>query len=217
MQATHNRRHERVGWRKKRRLYFPLPHTCSLRWPHKMESLLACCFYKVSYKTAVGSLKASIRTQITTYLCINFYGLTWERILPTLGALRDDTKMAERETSIPCTSQPHNSESRPQIRKIPDPGSRKTYWEPRYSRTCNAEKVIVSRGSLRTSSPWPFGGVAIASPSRLASFPTEMESLLVAFPRSWGRLSKLPNEGGVLRDSCTCRLRLKLSLRLRQH
>ena len=140
MQATHDRRHERVGWRKKRGLYFPLLHTCSLRSPHKMESLLAGCFYKVSYKTAIGSLKASIRTQITTYLCINFYGLTWERILPTLGALRDDTKIASRETSIPCTSQPHNSESRPQIRnipdpeiqigKIPDPGSRKTYWEP---------------------------------------------------------------------------------------
>ena len=106
----------------------------------KRKACSKAVFYKVSYKTAIGSLKGSIRTQITTYLCINFYGLTWERILPTPGALRDDTKMAERETSIPCTSQPHNSESRPQIRKIPDPeiqigkipdpGSRKTYWEP---------------------------------------------------------------------------------------
>ena len=67
-----------------------------------------------------------------------------------------------------------------QIRQIPDP--KKPIGNPRYSRTCNAEKVIVSRRTLRTSSPWPFGGVA--SPSRLASFPTEMESLLVAFPRS---------------------------------
>ena len=129
IQATHDRRHERVGWRKKRGLYFLLPHTCSLRSPHKIESLLEGCFHKVS---AVGSLKASIRTQISTYLCINFYGWTWERILPTLGALRDDTKMAERETSIRCTSQPHNSESRLQTRKIPgsrdsnreNPGSR---------------------------------------------------------------------------------------------
>ena len=100
-----------------------------------------------------------------------------------------------------------------QIRQIPDP--QKPIGNPRYSRTCNAEKVIVSRRTLRTSSPWPFGGVA--SPSRLASFPPEIESLLLASPRSRGRLSKLPNEGRVLRDSCTRRLRLKLSLRLRQH
>ena len=205
-----------------------------------MESLLEGCFYKVSYKTAIGRLKASIRTQITTYLCINVYGLTWERILPALGALRDDTRTAARETSIPWISQPHfalkiripatnkanpesrdsnkaNTESRDSNKANPEswdsnkgnPGPRdsnkanpdpeKPIGNPRYSRTCNAEKLMVSRRSLRTSFPWPFGGVA--SPSRLASFPPEMESLLAASPRSWGRLSKLPNEGGVLRDS----------------
>ena len=67
-----------------------------------------------------------------------------------------------------------------QITQIPDPEN--PIGKPRYSRTCNAEKVIVSRRSLRTSSPWPFGGVA--SPSRLASFAPEMETSLVAFPRS---------------------------------
>ena len=141
-------------------------------------------------------------------------GLTWERILPPLGALRDDTKMAARKTSIPCTSQPHfalkfripatnkaNPESwdsnkgnpgpRDSNKANPDP--EKPIGNPRYSRICNAEKLMVSRRSLRTSSLWPFGGVA--SPSRLASFPPEMESLLAASPRSWGRLSKLPNEG----------------------
>ena len=121
MQATHDthRRHERVGWRKKPGLYFPPLHACSLATQN--GSLLAGCFYKVSYKTTIGRLKVSIRTQITTYLSIIFYGLTWERILPTLGALRAHLSpicfkipnpSPQRQRHIPV---PEN-----QIRQIPD-------------------------------------------------------------------------------------------------
>ena len=154
MQATHDRRHEKVGWRKKRGLYFPLPHTCS---PHKMESLLACRFYKVSYKTAIGSLKASIRTQLTTYLCINFYGLTWERILPTLGALRDDTKTAAWVTSTPCISQSHfAAKFRIPALKKTNPESRDSNKENPGSREWNrgnAWNVKVEGGSTFTFRP----------------------------------------------------------------